>query len=157
MSSKINNTLHAYSVLRTINDSWSRRVLFQIAENYIALENQYMCLGKLVLSKTNVLGVNEPLKLMSEVLPLCEKGLELDLIFNFHKAYYILDEVLIAGELQESSKKTGLFICCTGFFGRGNQRRSKFSEQYNCTGNQRIEDYDQTADYENYVEARDDV
>ncbi|CAL5348963.1 unnamed protein product [Camellia sinensis] len=31
---------------------------------------------------------------------------ELDLIFNFHKAYYILDEVLIAGELQESSKKT---------------------------------------------------
>ncbi|XP_058191108.1 AP-1 complex subunit sigma-1-like isoform X1 [Rhododendron vialii] len=35
---------------------------------------------------------------------------ELDLIFNFHKknwqAYFILDELLIAGELQESSKKT---------------------------------------------------
>ncbi|XP_042468229.1 AP-1 complex subunit sigma-2-like isoform X3 [Zingiber officinale] len=31
---------------------------------------------------------------------------ELDLIFNFHKAYYVLDEILIAGELQESSKKT---------------------------------------------------
>ncbi|CAL5326280.1 unnamed protein product [Camellia sinensis] len=31
---------------------------------------------------------------------------ELDLIFNFHKAYYILDELLIAGELQETSKKT---------------------------------------------------
>eukprot|EP00958_Prasinococcus_capsulatus_P009929 scaffold962_cov372-Prasinococcus_capsulatus_cf.AAC.11 len=31
---------------------------------------------------------------------------ELDLIFNFHKAYYILDEVFLAGELQESSKKT---------------------------------------------------
>lgn len=30
---------------------------------------------------------------------------ELDLIFNFHKAYYILDEILIAGELQEPSKK----------------------------------------------------
>ena len=30
---------------------------------------------------------------------------ELDLIFNFHKAYYILDEVLLGGELQESSKK----------------------------------------------------
>ncbi|EFJ12737.1 hypothetical protein SELMODRAFT_123571, partial [Selaginella moellendorffii] len=29
---------------------------------------------------------------------------ELDLIFNFHKAYFILDEILIAGELQESSK-----------------------------------------------------
>ncbi|GAQ90191.1 Clathrin adaptor complex small subunit [Klebsormidium nitens] len=31
---------------------------------------------------------------------------ELDLIFNFHKAYFILDEVLMAGELQESSKKS---------------------------------------------------
>ncbi|GIL76867.1 hypothetical protein Vretimale_8661 [Volvox reticuliferus] len=30
---------------------------------------------------------------------------ELDLIFNFHKAYYILDELLVAGELQEPSKK----------------------------------------------------
>eukprot|EP00878_Enallax_costatus_P015507 GHUV01016242.1.p1 GENE.GHUV01016242.1~~GHUV01016242.1.p1 ORF type:complete len:149 (+),score=33.19 GHUV01016242.1:418-864(+) len=30
---------------------------------------------------------------------------ELDLIFNFHKAYYILDELLIAGELQEPSKR----------------------------------------------------
>ncbi|KAL7247007.1 hypothetical protein ACSBR2_002007 [Camellia fascicularis] len=35
-----------------------------------------------------------------------ERVCELDLIFNFHKAYYILDELLIAGELQESSKKT---------------------------------------------------
>ncbi|KAL8143055.1 hypothetical protein V2J09_016087 [Rumex salicifolius] len=31
---------------------------------------------------------------------------ELDLIFNFHKAFYILDEILIAGQLQETSKKT---------------------------------------------------
>lgn len=31
---------------------------------------------------------------------------ELDLIFNFHKAYFILDEVILAGELQEPSKKT---------------------------------------------------
>jgi len=30
---------------------------------------------------------------------------ELDLIFNFHKAYYLLDEVILAGELQESSRK----------------------------------------------------
>ena len=30
---------------------------------------------------------------------------ELDLIFNFHKAYYILDELLINGVLQETSKK----------------------------------------------------
>ncbi|MBW0544699.1 hypothetical protein O181_084414 [Austropuccinia psidii MF-1] len=31
---------------------------------------------------------------------------ELDLIFNFQKAYAILDELIIAGELQESSKKS---------------------------------------------------
>jgi len=36
---------------------------------------------------------------------------ELDLIFNFHKAYYILDELLIAGELQETSKKAVLRVC----------------------------------------------
>merc|ERR1712187_574433 len=33
---------------------------------------------------------------------------ELDLIFNFHKAYYILDEVLMSGELQETSKRAVL-------------------------------------------------
>ncbi len=31
---------------------------------------------------------------------------ELDLIFNFHKAFYMLDEVIIGGELQETSKRT---------------------------------------------------
>merc|ERR1719230_1505988 len=33
---------------------------------------------------------------------------ELDLIFNFHKAYYILDEVILSGEVQESSKRAVL-------------------------------------------------
>mmetsp|Transcript_89967 Transcript_89967/g.142168 ORF Transcript_89967/g.142168 Transcript_89967/m.142168 type:complete len:160 (+) Transcript_89967:89-568(+) len=33
---------------------------------------------------------------------------ELDLIFNFHKPHYILDEILISGELQESSKRAVL-------------------------------------------------
>lgn len=30
---------------------------------------------------------------------------ELDIIFNFHKAYYILDEMLVSGEMIETSKK----------------------------------------------------
>ena len=30
---------------------------------------------------------------------------ELDIIFNFEKAYFMLDEMLLGGELQESSKK----------------------------------------------------
>ncbi|KAF1864203.1 hypothetical protein Lal_00048768 [Lupinus albus] len=33
---------------------------------------------------------------------------ELDLIFNFHKAYFILDEILLAGAMQETSKRTSL-------------------------------------------------
>ncbi|KAF7339859.1 Adaptor protein complex sigma subunit [Mycena venus] len=33
---------------------------------------------------------------------------ELDLIFNFQKAYAVLDELVIAGEIQESSKSTAL-------------------------------------------------
>ena len=36
---------------------------------------------------------------------------ELDIIFNFHKAYYILDELFIGGHLQETSKKEVLKIC----------------------------------------------
>lgn len=36
------------------------------------------------------------------------KVCELDLIFNFHKAYYVLDELLSAGEIQESSKRVVL-------------------------------------------------
>lgn len=33
---------------------------------------------------------------------------ELDLIFNFHKAHYILDEFIMAGEVQEPSMKAVL-------------------------------------------------
>lgn len=35
---------------------------------------------------------------------------ELDLIFNFHKAYFVIDELFIAGELQETSKKNLLRV-----------------------------------------------
>ena len=38
---------------------------------------------------------------------------ELDIIFNFHKAYYILDELFIGGHLQETSKAEVLRICAT--------------------------------------------
>lgn len=38
------------------------------------------------------------------ILQVCE----LDIIFNFEKAYFILDELLIGGEMQETSKKNVL-------------------------------------------------
>lgn len=38
---------------------------------------------------------------------------ELDIIFNFHKAYYILDEMFIGGHLQETSKaEVRCLVCC---------------------------------------------
>ncbi len=32
----------------------------------------------------------------------------MDIIFNFEKAYFILDELLLGGEIQETSKKNVL-------------------------------------------------
>lgn len=36
------------------------------------------------------------------------KVCELDIIFNFEKAYFILDEFLMGGEIQDTSKKSVL-------------------------------------------------
>ena len=38
------------------------------------------------------------------ILQVCE----LDIIFNFEKAYFMLDELLLGGEIQETSKKNVL-------------------------------------------------
>ena len=38
---------------------------------------------------------------------------ELDIIFNFHKAYFIVDELFIGGALIETSKKKVLSFCGT--------------------------------------------
>ncbi|CTQ41326.1 Clathrin adaptor complex small chain [Babesia microti strain RI] len=35
---------------------------------------------------------------------------ELDIIYNYQKAYYMIDEILIGGDIHESSKKTVLRI-----------------------------------------------
>lgn len=44
----------------------------------------------------------------SKSLTLTLQVCELDIIFNFEKAYFILDELLIGGEMQETSKKNVL-------------------------------------------------
>lgn len=36
----------------------------------------------------------------------CSQVCELDIIFNFEKAYFILDEFLMGGEVQETSKES---------------------------------------------------
>ncbi len=40
--------------------------------------------------------------------PLSPQVCELDIIFNFEKAYFMLDELLLGGEVQETSKKNVL-------------------------------------------------
>ncbi|KAL3531026.1 hypothetical protein ACH5RR_010348 [Cinchona calisaya] len=55
----------------------SKTALFGIAENYKELASQYMMFGKIILSRNEVSGVNESLKLMNEALELCEKGLRI--------------------------------------------------------------------------------
>lgn len=66
----------------------------------------------LVSSTDNELAVLEIIHHFVEVLDKYFGNVcELDIIFNFHKAYYILDELLIGGELQESSKREILKVC----------------------------------------------
>ena len=42
--------------------------------------------------------------LVTSILQVCE----LDIIFNFEKAYFMLDELTLGGEIQETSKKNVL-------------------------------------------------
>uniref|UniRef100_A0A803L876 Protein ZIP4 homolog n=1 Tax=Chenopodium quinoa TaxID=63459 RepID=A0A803L876_CHEQI len=53
----------------------SKKFLFETAENYRILAEQYLAFGKAVLMKSGVSEGNEALKLMNEGLELCEKGL----------------------------------------------------------------------------------
>jgi Clathrin adaptor complex small chain len=54
---------------------------------------------------------------------------ELDIIFNFQKAYFILDELLLAGEMQESSKKNVL-RCISQQDGLEDMEVSKFLSEF---------------------------
>ena len=45
-----------------------------------------------------------PVKISVSLSQVCE----LDIIFNFEKAYFMLDELLLGGEIQETSKKNVL-------------------------------------------------
>lgn len=60
-------------------------------------------------SSDNELGVLESIHLFVEILDAYFKNVcELDLVFNFHKMYTIVDEVFLAGEILETSKETVL-------------------------------------------------
>lgn len=46
----------------------------------------------------------------STPMPHSSQVCELDIIFNFHKAHYIIDELFVGGHLQETSKAEVLRI-----------------------------------------------
>ncbi|KAI9175514.1 AP-2 complex subunit sigma [Blastocladiella emersonii ATCC 22665] len=55
----------------------------------------------------NLLGCLESIHLFVEVLDTFFGNVcELDLVFNFYKVYAILDEVFLAGEVEETAKQT---------------------------------------------------
>uniref|UniRef100_A0A8C1WE88 AP complex subunit sigma n=1 Tax=Cyprinus carpio TaxID=7962 RepID=A0A8C1WE88_CYPCA len=58
--------------------------------HYMCCETYYICL------------------INCDLTNLVRKVCELDIIFNFEKAYYILDEFILGGEAQETSKKNVL-------------------------------------------------
>jgi AP-1 complex subunit sigma 1/2 len=70
---------------------------FQVIHEFVEALDRYF--GNVALFCTSIFG-------RFNFLQVCE----LDLIFNFHKAYYILDEVLLCGEQQETSKKIVLRV-----------------------------------------------
>ena len=53
----------------------SKKFLFETAENYKALSEQYLAFGKALLMKNEGSEANEAFKLMNEGLELCERGL----------------------------------------------------------------------------------
>ena len=92
--------------------SWLRwrRVATALLDFNHFLVNQLRSSMSLLRRLTDILAMYFPP--VGRLLFECNYGqvCELDLIFNFHKAYYILDEVLLCGEQQETSKKIVLRV-----------------------------------------------
>ena len=60
---------------------------------------------------------------------------ELDIIFNFHKAYYLLDELVMGGELQETNKKEVRLPCFPRALHRNTSPRTpSYSRQCSSPG-----------------------
>lgn len=107
---------HRYASLYfccAIEDQDNELITLEIIHRYVELLDKYF--GSVgVLPVRNILdalwkqwepvcGVKE-----SDVFFLSGQVCELDIIFNFEKAYFILDEFLLGGEAQETSKKNVL-------------------------------------------------
>ncbi|KAF3686618.1 AP-1 complex subunit sigma-2 [Channa argus] len=77
-----------------VEDQDNELITLEIIHRYVELLDKYF--GSVSLLNVTCL------------LKVCKKVCELDIIFNFEKAYFILDEFLLGGEAQETSKKNVL-------------------------------------------------
>ncbi|EGR28389.1 hypothetical protein IMG5_176450 [Ichthyophthirius multifiliis] len=91
---------------------------YEQRENKILKRNKFNCINKkyaslyfitIVDKEENELNVLEIIHQYVECLDKYFMNVcELDIIFNFHKAYFILDEMMFSGHLMESSQKVVL-------------------------------------------------
>ena len=84
--------------LTFLQTSDNELLTLEIIHRYVELLDKYFGSVSLNLKKCNT--CNNALN-FSQVC-------ELDIIFNYEKAYFMLDELLIGGEIQETSKKNVL-------------------------------------------------
>lgn len=75
-------------------------IALEIIHRYVELLDKYF--GSVSFPRKIIFNSSKP------VLRLTFQVCELDIIFNFEKAYFMLDELLIGGEVQETSKKNVL-------------------------------------------------
>ncbi|KAL2936105.1 TPR repeat-containing protein ZIP4 [Bienertia sinuspersici] len=92
----------------------AKKFLFDVAENFRVLAEQYLVFGKTVLMKNEVAEGNEALKLMNECLELCEKGL---------RVVKKTEETLILKSLREKTLR---------FIGALHLQREEFESVVKC-------------------------
>ncbi|XP_046833486.1 AP-1 complex subunit sigma-2 isoform X2 [Vespa crabro] len=77
---------------------------------------------------------------------------ELDIIFNYEKAYFILDELLVGGEIQETSKKNVLkAIAAQDLLQEGSVHHLKLQQEDNLSQSRRkpLKDFSKITDWDN--------
>lgn len=94
-----------------VEDQENELITLEIIHRYVELLDKYFGSVSLYSSENSLIGLANETVLHCKIF-VCmvveHQVCELDIIFNFEKAYYILDEFILGGEAQETSKKNVL-------------------------------------------------
>ena len=85
-----------------VEQSDNELVTLEIIHRYVELLDKYF--GSVSFNGLIEKNIVKVIELFFVIFQVCE----LDIIFNFEKAYFMLDELLLGGEVQETSKKNVL-------------------------------------------------